>query len=91
MKPIDYVRDHKTAINGVLARFHVQNPRYIPEVVGEAEVVLLVLPEGQVSYFDLFKMEDALTDELHARVAVLTEGGLKGSDRDRILSIAQKV
>ncbi|MBR8256666.1 hypothetical protein [Burkholderia ambifaria] len=91
MKPLNYVRDHKTAINGVLARYHVENPRYIPESSGEAEVVLLVRPEGRVSYFDVFRIEDALSHELQAKVTILTEGGLKGADRDRILSIAQKV
>lgn len=91
MKPIEFVRDHKAAISDVLAEYHVRNPRYVPDETEEADVVLLVQPEERVSYFDVFKMENALAAELHAKVTVLTEGGLKGSDRDRILSIAEKV
>lgn len=91
MMPIDYVRDHKTAIHGVLAHFHAKNPRLVPEDCAEADVVLLVEPEANASYFDIFEMEDALAAELKARVTVLTDGSLQGSDRDHILSIAQKV
>jgi predicted nucleotidyltransferase len=91
MKTIDFVRDHKSAIGAVLEQYHVRNPRYVPDETEEADVVLLVQPEGAVSYFDVFKMEDALAAELHAKVTILTEGALKGSYRDRILSIAEKV
>lgn len=91
MKSIEFVRDHKAAISGVLAQFHAHNPRYVPEETETADVVLLVQPEGRVSYFDVFEMEDALTAELNARVTILTEGGLRGGDRERILSIAEKV
>ncbi|MGF6289666.1 hypothetical protein [Paraburkholderia youngii] len=38
-----------------------------------------------MSYFDLFRLETELGEHLHAKVAVLTEGGLKG--RERILEI----
>ena len=91
MKPIEFVRDHKVAISDVLAQYHVRNPRYVPEETEAADVVLLVQPDSGVSYFDVFKMESALEEYLHARVTVQTEGGLKGRDRDRILRIAQKV
>ncbi|MCX4156179.1 MULTISPECIES: hypothetical protein [Paraburkholderia] len=91
MKTIEFVRDHKAAISDVLAQYHVRNPRYVPDETEEADVVLLVQPEDQVSYFDVFKIEDALAAELHAKVTILTEGGLRGSDRDRILGIAERV
>ena len=91
MKPIQFVREHKAAISDVLAQYHVRNLRYVPDETESADVVLLVQPEGQVSYFDVFKIEDALAAELHAKVTILTDGGLKGGDRERILGIAEKV
>lgn len=91
MKSIEFVRGHKAAISDVLAHYHVRNPRYVPDETDSADVVLLVQPEGQVSYFDVFKIEDALAAELQASVTILTEGALKGGDRDRILGIAEKV
>ncbi|MFM0020877.1 hypothetical protein [Paraburkholderia azotifigens] len=91
MKSIDYVRDHRSAISDVLAQFHVRNARYVPDEDDAADVVLLVQPEGRVTYFDIFKMEDALGARLHAKVTILTEGGLKDSDRDRIMRIAERV
>ncbi|QGZ54289.1 hypothetical protein [Paraburkholderia acidiphila] len=91
MKSIEFVRDHKAAISDVLAQFHVRNLRYVPEATEPVDVVLLVQPDRGVSYFDLFKLELALEAELRAKVAVLTEGGLEGTDRNRILGMAEKV
>jgi predicted nucleotidyltransferase len=89
MKPISFVRDRKSVINGVLAKFHASDPRYVHGAEGSSDVVLLVRPEGQMTYFDVFRIEDALASELNASVKVLTDGGLHESDR--ILNIAEKV
>lgn len=91
MKSIEFVRDHKAAISDVLAQFHVRNPRYVPETTEAVDVVLLVQPDRGVSYFDLFRLETELEEHLHAKVTVLSEGGLKGRERERILGMAEKV
>lgn len=91
MKSIEFVRGHKAAISDVLAQYHVRNPRYVPDATESADVVLLVQPDRGVSYFDVFKLETELEEHLHAKVTILTDGGLNGSDRDRILGMAEKV
>jgi len=88
---ISNVRDHRNAITGIMARYHIQDLRYVPESDGDAEVVFLVDPQDRLSYFDIFQMEDDLGAELHVRVEILTLGGLQGSYRDRILNTAQPI
>ncbi|MXK59266.1 hypothetical protein GRT41_22695 [Burkholderia pseudomallei] len=91
MKTIDFVRDHRAVIGDVLAQHRATNPRYIGEEMDDVEVVLLVQPAPDTSYFEIFELEDQLAAQLRTTVMVLTPGGLKGEDRDRIEAIAQEV
>lgn len=78
MKPINFVRNHRAVIRDVLAQHRATNPRYVAEEMDDAEVVLLVQPAPDTSYFEIFELEDQLAVQLQTTVMVLTPGGLRG-------------
>ena len=91
MRPISFVRDHKVVIDGVLAQFHARDPLYVHDVQRSSDIVLLVRPDGQMTYFDIYRIEDELAEKLNSSVTVLTEEEIKGQDLERIRDIAEKI
>ncbi|AOZ52381.1 MULTISPECIES: hypothetical protein [Chromobacterium] len=92
MHDLQFIREHKSLINHALKPFHPHHLRYVPEVcAGDAEVVLLISPAPDTSYFDMFEMEERLAQQLGVSVQLISENGLSGQERRQLLEIAQEI
>lgn len=92
MHDLQFVREHKSQINHALKPFHPHHLRYVPGVCADdAELVLLISPSPDTSYFDMFEMEERLAEQLGVHVQLISENGLTGQERSRLLEIAQEI
>ncbi|MBX9298632.1 MULTISPECIES: hypothetical protein [Chromobacterium] len=92
MHDLQFIREHKSQINHALKPFHLHHLRYVPDVcAGNADLVLLIAPSPDTSYFDMFQMEERLTEQLGVSVQLISENGLSKQERQQLLEIAQEI
>ena len=77
MRPSEALAKHRDEVLAILAKYPVKNPRVFGSVArGEdredSDLDLLVERVGDLTYFDIFDMEEALRDLLGTEVEVCT-------------------
>lgn len=89
MKPSEALEKHRDEIRRIIADYPVTNPRIFGSVArGEdtedSDLDIVVKIAGPMSYFDLFRMEDQLSDLLGVPTEVHTDGEFRERMRARI-------
>jgi uncharacterized protein len=89
MRPSEALAKHRDAARDIVSSYNLAEPRIFGSTArGEdtdaSDLDIIVRRDGRLSYFDLFRLEDALTSLLGVRVDVRTEGEFSTRSMDRI-------
>ena len=77
MRPSEALAKHRDEVLAIIARYPVSNPRVFGSVArGEDEegsdVDILVEPDGPLTFFDIFELEERLSSLLNCPVEIGT-------------------
>lgn len=89
MKPSEALAKHREAALAIFARYPVANPRIFGSVArGEdtedSDIDIVVDARSGCSYFDLFRIEDAISELLKVRVDIHTMAEFGERSRMRV-------
>ena len=79
MKPSEALAQHRAEALAIIAKFPVSNPRIFGSVArgedtDDSDLDILVGHAGHLSFFDIFRLEENLSQALGVRVDVRTDG-----------------
>ena len=89
MRPSEALALHRDEARTIVDAYHVAEPRIFGSAArGEdtesSDLDIIVRRKGELSYFDLFKLEGELASLLGVRVDIRTEGEFSARVYDRI-------
>ncbi|KGF67258.1 hypothetical protein LL06_23420 [Hoeflea sp. BAL378] len=89
MRPSEALEKHREDARAIIARYPLENPRIFgstarQEDTEQSDLDILVRLTGDLTYFDLARLERELGTLIGVKVDVRTEGEFSGAMLDRI-------